>query len=233
MPRTTKGYWATVNPLVVHGGCDQGYCKKIMKIKNIIFDWAGVINDSIHNVYNVAMLVFEHYGVKRLTLDEFRESWDQPYMVFYEKFIPGITLEEETKIYKREIMKCPPNIPFPGSIEMLHFLKDSGKNMIIYSGDIKETIFEEIKRFGAENIFSEVNHDVHDKFQFVEEILKRNEFDRSKTIFIGDTTHEIEVGKKAGILTGAVTWGYMSESRLKTYSPDYLFTEMDQLKQLA
>lgn len=203
------------------------------RIKNIIFDWAGVISDNIHNVYNVSMVVFEHFDAKRLTLDEFREAWDQPYMIFYEKFIPGITLEQETEIFKREIVKCPPTKSFPGSIEMLHDLKKAEKNMIIYSGDIKETIFEEIKRFGAENIFSEVNYNVHDKYEFVEEILERNKFDRSKTIFIGDTTHEIEVGKKAGILTGAVTWGYMSESRLQSYNPDYLFTEMNQLKQLA
>ena len=203
------------------------------KLNNIIFDWAGVISDNIHNVYNVSMMVFEQYGAKRITLEEFRDAWDQPYMVFYQKFIPNISLEQETEVFKREIVKCPSTVPFPGSIEMLHYLKDAGKNMIIYSGDIKETIFEEIKRFGAGNIFSEVNYNVHDKYEFVEEILERNKFDRSKTIFIGDTTHEIEVGKKAGILTGAVTWGYMSETRLKSHNPDYLFTEMNQLKQLT
>jgi len=203
------------------------------EIENIIFDWAGVISDNIHNVHSVAMIVFEHFGAKRLTLDEFRDAWEQPYIEFYKKFIPHISLDQETEIFKREIVKCPSTVPFPGSIGILRFLKDAGKNMIIYSGDIKETIFDEIKRYGAENIFSEVNYNVHDKFQFVEEILERNKFDRSKTIFIGDTTHEIEVGKKAGILTGAVTWGYMSESRLRAGEPDYIFAKTDELKQLA
>jgi len=64
-------------------------------IKNIIFDWSGVIKDAGLSHLCVVNKIFETFGVKEITLDEMKESWVQPYMLFYKKYIPDITFEEE------------------------------------------------------------------------------------------------------------------------------------------
>lgn len=202
------------------------------KAENLIFDWAGVIGDNIQNVYDVAMIFFQMHGHSKITLEQFRETWDQPYMRFYEKYIPGVSLEEEFEVFRHEILKCPPTQAFVGVTNVLRELKESGKAMIVISGDIKETIIPEVMRFGLDGVFLEINHNIHDKVAVIEEIVVRNSFDPSATIFIGDTTHEVEAGKKAGTLTGAVTWGYMPEKRLTAAKPDMIFRSVDELKKL-
>ncbi|MDD5040002.1 MAG: HAD family hydrolase [Patescibacteria group bacterium] len=204
----------------------------VPKVQNIIFDWAGVISDNIQNVYDVAMVVFDTYKAPRISLEEFREAWDQPYILFYQKYLPNLTLEEESAIFHREILRRPPANPFPGIIDSIRALHHAGKYMIVISGDIKETIFPELKKFGLERVFNEIVYDIHDKARVIESAIQRHHLNRQETIFIGDTAHEVKVGKREGILTGAVTWGYKREQELLKEKPDYVFREIDELRQL-
>lgn len=201
-------------------------------IHNLIFDWSGVISDNIRNVYSVAMVIFKKYGAEPITLEEFRETWDQPYMVFYDKHLPAVSLADEAVLFRNEIMKRPPASAFPGVPEVLRKLRQSGKHMIVISGDIRETIFPEIERFGLAGVFSEVNYNIHDKVAVIEEIVARNRFQKSRTMFIGDTTHEVEAGRKAGMLAGVVTWGYKPEAQLRAAQPDMIFRTVGDLANL-
>ena len=79
--------------------------------------------------------------------------------------------------------------------------------MVVLSSDSEETILPEIKKFNLENVFNELAVNVHDKSEVIEDLIENNNFRKKETVFIGDTNHEIEVGKKAGIKTVAVTWG--------------------------
>ncbi|KKQ95198.1 MAG: HAD-superfamily hydrolase, subfamily IA [candidate division CPR2 bacterium GW2011_GWC1_39_9] len=51
----------------------------------------------------------------------------------------------------------------------------------------------------------------------------------SEAIFIGDTKHDIECGKRAGVATGAVTWGYYEKKDLKKYKPDYIIEKPSEI----
>ena len=49
-------------------------------IKNIIFDWSGVINDSVENLLIVVNRMFAELGLKPISLPELKREWEQPYM---------------------------------------------------------------------------------------------------------------------------------------------------------
>ncbi|MFH1235706.1 MAG: HAD hydrolase-like protein [Parcubacteria group bacterium] len=202
---------------------------KPVKVQNIIFDWAGVISDNIQNVYQANMGVFAAKGVKRISFDEFRDAWDQPYMLFYKNYLPDLTFEEESTIFRREIARCPLADPFPGIVDVVRALHKAGKYMIVISGDIKETIFPELKKFGLEHVFNDIIYDIHDKAKVIEGAIQRHSLSRPETIFIGDTGHEIKVGKKENVLTGAVTWGYKREADLLKEKPDFVFRKVREL----
>ena len=40
-------------------------------IKNLVFDWSGVVNDNIKTVHGVVNKLFIHFGAKEITLNEF------------------------------------------------------------------------------------------------------------------------------------------------------------------
>lgn len=201
-------------------------------INTIIFDWAGVVCDNVQNVYETTMSIFKKHKAPIITLEEFKNEWEQPYMKFYKKYIPKINLENETELFKQEIIKKPIANSFPNIVKMLNKLHAAGKKLIILSGDIEQTIFPELDRFNIKNLFTEINYAQHDKSLAIQGIITRNNLDVDKTIIIGDTAHETEIGKSVGMLTGAVTWGYNKEERLKKVNPDFIFREVKDLARL-
>lgn len=61
-------------------------------IKAIILDWSGVLSDDLSLVYRIAKKMFDHLGHKFMSIKEFRERFDLPYMDFYRSL--GINTEK-------------------------------------------------------------------------------------------------------------------------------------------
>lgn len=202
-------------------------------IKNILFDWSGVINDNLLTVYKTAMIMFKKFGFKEITLKEFKQEWEQPYMIFYNKYMPGVTQEEEAAEYKSAYKLAASEYPFklyPGIKGTLQKFKKAGVKMVVISSDPYEHLMSDIKEFGLQGLFNEINNDVHDKAEIIQQTLKRNQFNPKETIFIGDTTHEVNAGKSANTLTAAVIWGFQNEDKLKTSSPDFIIHNLEELE---
>ena len=49
-------------------------------IKNIIFDWSGVVKDAVKIHLCVVNKMFDEFGVDRITLDELKENWVENYL---------------------------------------------------------------------------------------------------------------------------------------------------------
>lgn len=199
-------------------------------IKNIIFDWSGVINDSVKNQLCIVNKIFKEFGAKEIFLEEMKENWEQPYMSFYNKYLPNLTLEQEQIAYKKAILECLNSKAYPGIVDLLKNFKEKEIKMMILSSDLPETLFSGINSFGLDNIFIDIIANAHHKLEGIQELIKRNNLKKEETIFIGDSNHEIEEGRNAGILTGAVTWGYCTKEKLESLKPDFLINNLDELK---
>lgn len=201
-------------------------------LKNIIFDWSGVINDSFERQLFVINQIFKEFGAKEMTLDELRNNWKQPYMSFYNKYLPDLTLEEEQKAYERIIMQHPAIKPFLGIVDVLKKFKTQGIKMVVLSSDSEKTLLPEIKDFGLEEIFIDIVSDSHDKSKEIRELMRKNNFNTEDTIFVGDSNHEVEVGKEIGIKTCAVTWGFCTKEKLESLKPDFLIDTVEELTKI-
>lgn len=202
-------------------------------IDNIIFDWSGVIKDCVLSHLVITNKIFKQFGGKEISLDEFREEWRQPFMLFYKKYLPNITIEQEQLAYRKAILEGPKAEQYKNISNLIKKIKRAGKKVMVVSSDDPETILPEIKSFGLEGIFDEVVFGLQDKEEVCRKIMDKNNFDKEQTIFIGDSNHEIEVGKKIGIKTGAVTWGFNSEERLKSENPDFVFHDLEELEKVV
>ena len=201
-------------------------------IKNILFDWTGTVSDNLGVAYCAAMGIFRHYGAKRIPLREYRKEWEQPYMIFFNKYLPKLTIRQQNDIFAQEIKFCKIPKPALGIKKLLRELKTKGINLVVISGDSRSYVLAEIKRYGMQGLFKEVNADVHDKRKVIKSILKRNKFRPEATLIVGDTAHEIDTGKMAGIKTAAVCWGIHSEERLRTAEPDFIFRKAAEFKKV-
>jgi len=54
----------------------------------------------------------------------------------------------------------------------------------------------------------------------------------AETVFVGDSRHDMECGRAAGVKTAAVLWGPFDRAHLKDLSPDYWLEKPEDLRQL-
>ena len=170
-------------------------------IKNLVFDWSGVVNDNIKTVHEVVNKLFLHFGAKEITLNEFRREWVMPYMKFYNKYLPDLTLEEEQEIYDKLIKEVKQVNAYPGLPKALRNYKRKGIRMFVNSSDLPDTLLKEIHDFGLEGIFTEVLTNVYDKLEALKKLIEKHNLNPKDTAFIGDTSYEVECGKKTGTKT--------------------------------
>lgn len=194
-------------------------------MKNIIFDWSGVVRDTVTNQMWIVNNIFKKYGVKEISTEEFRENWRQPPSVFYEKYLPeGYSEEERSKLFQElQLDKdCPKSTSFPEVVNLIHKCKENGYFLAVVSSDFPETLIPEVKEYGLENVFEEIITDANDKLEPTQKIIKERGLNLEETYFVGDSNHETDVAKKVGIKSVAVTWGFTSEQKLKANNPDYI-----------
>jgi phosphoglycolate phosphatase len=204
-------------------------------MKNIIFDWSGVVRDTVTSQLWIVNRIFEKYRVGQIGLQEFRENWEQPYILFYQKYLPKDYVESERVELFRDFTfdrDCPKSLPYHGMVELMQKIKAKGYFIAIVSSDLSETLLTEIQEWGLEGIFDQVITDADDKLEAVQKLIKDHSLSRRDTIFVGDSNHEIDVSKKTGIKSIAVTWGFTSEQKLQARNPDCIVHNPQELERI-
>lgn len=203
-------------------------------VKTIIFDWTGVIKDSVRSHLWIVNRIFKTFNVEKISLEELKENWEQPYMLFYKKYLPDLTMAEQNKAYREAIFSkdCPKSKAYPGISKLIKEIKEKGVSIFVVSSDLPDTLYPEIKKYSLENVFNEVFTNVDDKTDIILDLNKKYNFNPDETLIIGDSNHEIEVGKQTGIKTIAVTWGFCSEQALKLKNPDFIAHNLEELEKI-
>lgn len=202
-------------------------------MKGIIFDWSGVVRDTVTNQMWIVNRIFKEYGVKEISTEEFRENWKQPPALFYQEYLPeGYKEAERLKLFQElQLDKdCPKAAQFSEVVKLIHKCKEKGYFLAVVSSDFPETLLPEVKEYGLQNIFKEIITDADDKLEPVQQIIRENNLDIVNTFFVGDSNHEIDVARKTGIKSIAVTWGFTSENKLKARNSDYLVHNAQELE---
>ena len=70
---------------------------------------------------------------------------------------------------------------------------------------------------------SELDGRLSDKGELLAHILDAENLKPKATLIVGDRSQDIMGGKKNGIVTAAVTYGYGSREEIATSKPDYVF----------
>jgi len=203
-------------------------------IKNIIFDWSGVVKDAVGAQLWKVNKIFEKYGVKEISLEEFKENFKLPYMILYNMYLPDLKKEDQDIFYKELSLRedCPHSISFPGITDLIKRLKEEGYYLAVVSSDLPETLLPEIKEYNLENIFEDIINNTHDKTEAVNNLIIKNKLDKNNTYFIGDSNHEVEVAKSTGIKSIAVTWGFATEKNLRLENPDFVAHDVKELEEI-
>ena len=126
----------------------------------------------------------------------------------------------ETGIYE--------NALYPGITHALRRIRAAGLRVFLATSKPRVYACRILDHFDLTPFFqaihgSELDGRLSDKAELVAHILGSEHLNPGATLIVGDRFHDIMAGKKNGIMTAAVTYGYGSREEITAAEPDIIF----------
>ncbi|HAG10560.1 MAG TPA: haloacid dehalogenase [Desulfotomaculum sp.] len=206
-----------------------------MAISAALFDLDGTLVDSLPFIMRTYHLVFKKLNLPWAEAELIK--WiGRPLREIASSFA-GEEKEEFLKLYEKYYnLDFENNVsPFPGTVEMLEFLKMNGFLLGIVTSKGKEGALRTVEITGLDNYMNVVitAHDVYVHKPFPDPILKALDMlniSPGQALYIGDSYHDVKAGLDAGTTTLAVTWGINTREELAALKPDGLLESWADLK---
>jgi pyrophosphatase PpaX len=127
--------------------------------------------------------------------------------------------------------------PYEGVVDEIRRMKQSGGRLGVVTSKLRDGAMRGLRISGLDDVFDIVLgcDDVKNPKPHPEPVIKAVEelgVKRSETVFIGDSRHDMECGRGAGVQTAAVLWGPFDRPHLEDLTPDYWLEKPADLRQL-
>jgi pyrophosphatase PpaX len=128
--------------------------------------------------------------------------------------------------------------PYAGVVEEVRRIDELGKTIAIVTSKYRRGTMMGLKLLGIEDCVDFVvpADEVTNPKPHPEPVLKALEISGaqpSETVFIGDSRHDMECGRGAGVKIAAVLWGPFDRAHLSDLNPDYWLERPSDLRHLA
>ena len=199
-------------------------------IDHVIWDWNGtLLNDAPHAVDTINFLL-EPRGLPLMSMERYREVFGFPIRRYYETL--GFDLQAESfsdlcdqfmDRFMAKVGECPLT---PGARELLGQIKASGKKQSVLSATEQVSLRAMMSQFDLSHhfdfVFGIADRLAASKVQRGYDLLRESGVPPARTLLIGDTDHDLEVGRALGISVLLVTHGHQSAERLKLLHHDVI-----------
>jgi pyrophosphatase PpaX len=128
--------------------------------------------------------------------------------------------------------------PYDGVVAAVRDLRNKGKTLGLVTSKLREGALRGLQVAGLEEVFEVIvgaDEVTHPK-PHPEPVLKALEQLRASaadTVFIGDSRHDMECGRAAGVKTAAVLWGPFDRTHFRDLNPDYWLERPEDLATLS
>ena len=209
-----------------------------MAKKIFIFDYDGVIADSLAMCIEAFNILKAKYGFKKeLT----KEAVAKLHHVTAEAAFTAIGVEKEDHhLYSRELMEMLKANAlkaeiFDGIGEIFQIVKESGAYLAINTANASGTVKRRLQMSGLADLPDYiVGADTPgSKAEKIRHIIDKFSGSAEETYMIGDSMGDITEGKKAGVHTVAVCYGWQPRAALESVEPEFICDSMDELKALV
>ena len=202
-----------------------------MMNKLFLFDFDGVIADSLELYEKTTRRCFELIG-KPITRnhEDFLDLFDDN---FYDAIqARGVKLEE----FIRAVQEIGPTVDFSGVavfggiVTILEELAVSN-TLIIISSNTNHAVTTILSSHRCDGCFDEIMGAdfMVSKVQKILHTMEKYGYSPNSTLYVGDTTGDIQEARQTGVKTVAVTWGWHSRERLAAVNPDYMIDSPEEL----
>lgn len=195
--------------------------QKLLPFENVIWDWNGTLLEDVDLVWQILADKMTDEGLEAMPLEEYRRIFTFPVKNFYRQIgINNVPLDDWNRFFINaydERYKIHSDL-FSGTRELLKCLQEDGKQCSILSAAEQNHLREAVTHFGIDpymtHVFGVSSKTAEGKVQRGRDLLKHWSINPEKTVIVGDTLHDAEVGKAMGIHVLLVADGHQTYERL-------------------
>jgi phosphoglycolate phosphatase len=185
----------------------------------LIFDFDGVIADSLPFVLTLANHYLTVWGKPTLELENFRKTDVEQLYSSY-----GVNrLQEIFLLWKirREISRHLADIPLHSHIQPVISRVADKSPLYVLTSNSTGNVVNFLKVHRVHNYFRQVhgNFFLFNKDAGLRTIINRHRLNPGQTIYIGDEPRDLRSAERAGVIPLAVDWGYSCRQLLASYNP--------------
>lgn len=212
--------------------------KKTM-IDNILFDLDGTLTDPKVGITRCIQFSLEHFGTDIPPMDQLTWCIGPPLRESFSRLLNTSNesiLDQALSNYRRRFSETGmfENVIYPEVAPSLRKIKQAGFRVFLATAKPQLFAKQILDHFHLSQFFtaiygSELDGRFSDKGQLVAHILESENLNPKESLIIGDRVHDIAGGKKNGIMTAAVSYGYGTQKELDASQPDILFNAFPDL----
>ncbi len=209
-----------------------------MGYSNIILDFDGTISDSRDDIAAAQLWVLHRLGVNTVRKAQLYPHIGKTLQETFASLLPRelhARIPEAVELYSEYY---PPRSLltthlFPGVRETLEALHRRGKRFAVASTKRVAGIRRATDHFNITEFFAQLQGSDDLPYKpdpfIINKIIANQGWERSETIMVGDSGHDINAGRAAGVATCAVTYGALREKEARAYFPDFIIGRFPEL----
>ncbi|MFA6447641.1 MAG: HAD family hydrolase [Patescibacteria group bacterium] len=172
------------------------------RIRAVLYDFDGVIQDSMAEEYKGCVAVFKAAGLEPPSLSCFCQKLTMPFSEWFKSYGVNMPWDELQLIYHAHVNKRLPPL-FPGVVETMIRLKEARIKQGVVSASGWITLRDNLARHDLIKYLDVALGESENKTRAIIQACKDMDVPVEQTLYVGDLTSDIRDGKLAGVLTAA------------------------------
>lgn len=210
-------------------------------MRAVLFDLDGTLLNSTESNYRAFKVVGEKMNAtSKLTLERYLEWYSPNYFELYEKMgIPEKDWPKASQIWREYYISHEKPDLFPHVIDVLSYLRSKKYKLgLVTSGSVNR-VNSDLERKKIRDFFEVVVYGEGFKKEELKPspkqllvALEKMEETADGACYVGDTPPDIEAGRRAGMMTIAVTTGFGLAKKIEESEPDMIIDSLEELERI-
>ena len=206
-----------------------------MNIETVDFDHSGTISNDFSLGVRSTNNLLRTFGKPQISEAQYREVFGKDIVGVYRSLGVDASLDELNRIHARFLQSQPRPEPIPFAVETVRVVSNIVDRVVSFSAHPEEELKQDLRNWGIYGYFDAVYGSARkqndDDF---ERMLKETGAKRETTLYVGDTTIDIELAKRNLVKCAAVVnpkYCYQDLAKVRSHNPqaDFYLNDISML----